>query len=71
MFERSKFSTSCIYKHSQNTAKTVDAKVLSQHRVYELLKEQVFLGVVEPTRTAVEEEKEATWNIGWFRILLC
>lgn len=45
------FSTSRIYKRYQNTAETVDAKVLSEHRVYELLKEQAFLGVVESTRT--------------------
>ncbi|WP_254533554.1 Cdc6/Cdc18 family protein [Natrinema gelatinilyticum] len=45
------FSTSRIYERYQKTAEKVDAKVLSEHRVYELLKEQAFLGVVESTRT--------------------
>ena len=45
------FSTSQIYDRYQTTAKTIDANVLSEHRVYELLKEQAFLGVVESTRT--------------------
>lgn len=33
------------------TAKSLDATVLGEHRVYELLKEQAFLGVIESTRT--------------------
>lgn len=45
------FSTSRIYERYQETAETVGAKVLSEHRVYELLNEQAFLGVVESTRT--------------------
>ena len=45
------FSTSCIYQRYQETAEKVGTKVLSEHRVYELLKEQAFLGVVESTRT--------------------
>ena len=45
------FSTSRIYKRYQKTAEKIDADVLSEHRVYELLKEQAFLGVIESTRT--------------------
>lgn len=45
------FSTSRIYERYQETAEQLDATVLSEHRVYELLKEQAFLGVVESTRT--------------------
>ena len=45
------FSTSRIYERYQETAEKIDATVLSEHRVYELLKEQAFLGVVESTRT--------------------
>ena len=45
------FSTSRIYDRYQETAEKIDATVLSEHRVYELLKEQAFLGVVESTRT--------------------
>ena len=45
------FSTSRIYERYKETANKVDAKTLSEHRVYELLKEQAFLGVVESTRT--------------------
>jgi cell division control protein 6 len=45
------FSTSRIYERYKETADKVDAKTLSEHRVYELLKEQAFLGVVESTRT--------------------
>lgn len=45
------FSTSQIYELYQDTTEKIDAKVLSEHRVYELLKEQAFLGVVESTRT--------------------
>ncbi|MWV65453.1 AAA family ATPase [Halorubrum sp. JWXQ-INN 858] len=45
------FSTSKIYERYQETTQKVEAKVLSEHRVYELLKEQAFLGVVESTRT--------------------
>lgn len=45
------FSTSHIYKRYAATAAKLDTKVLSEHRVYELLKEQAFLGVVESTRT--------------------
>jgi len=45
------FSTSRIYERYGETAEQIDATVLSEHRVYELLKEQAFLGVVESTRT--------------------
>lgn len=45
------FSTSRIYDRYTETAEKIDANVLSEHRVYELLKEQAFLGVVESTRT--------------------
>jgi cell division control protein 6 len=45
------FSTSRIYRHYSETVSTIDATTLSEHRVYELLKEQAFLGVVESTRT--------------------
>ena len=45
------FSTSRIYERYKAIAQQVDATVLSEHRVYELLKEQAFLGVVESTRT--------------------
>lgn len=45
------FSTSRIYERYQKTVEKVDAKVLSEHRIYELLKEQAFLGVMESTRT--------------------
>ena len=45
------FSTSRIYERYRGTAETIGANVLSEHRVYELLKEQAFLGVVESTRT--------------------
>lgn len=45
------FSTSRIYERYQETAGKVDSKILSEHRVYELLREQAFLGVVESTRT--------------------
>lgn len=45
------FSTSDIYERYKKTAAKVDAKILSEHRVYELLNEQAFLGVVESTRT--------------------
>jgi cell division control protein 6 len=45
------FTTSCIYERYQKTAEKIDATILSEHRVYELLKEQAFLGVVESTRT--------------------
>jgi cell division control protein 6 len=45
------FSTSRIYRRYRETADRIDATVLSEHRVYELLKEQAFLGVVESTRT--------------------
>jgi cell division control protein 6 len=45
------FSTSRIYDRYQKTVEKVDATLLSEHRVYELLKEQAFLGVVESTRT--------------------
>jgi cell division control protein 6 len=45
------FSTSRIYERYQETAEKIDATILSEHRVYELLKEQAFLGVVESTRT--------------------
>ncbi|RRJ29690.1 Cdc6/Cdc18 family protein [Halocatena pleomorpha] len=45
------FSTSHIYDHYTEIADTLGTKTLSEHRVYELLKEQAFLGVVESTRT--------------------
>ncbi len=45
------FSTSRIFDRYKKTAEKIDATVLSEHRVYELLKEQAFLGVVESTRT--------------------
>jgi len=45
------FSTNRIYERYQATTEKADAKTLSEHRVYELLKEQAFLGVVESTRT--------------------
>ena len=45
------FSTSRIFERYKETAKKIDATILSEHRVYELLKEQAFLGVVESTRT--------------------
>jgi cell division control protein 6 len=45
------FSTSRIYERYQETAEKINATILSEHRVYELLKEQAFLGVVESTRT--------------------
>jgi len=40
-----------FYERYQATTEKADAKTLSEHRVYELLKEQAFLGVVESTRT--------------------
>lgn len=45
------FSTSRIYSRYESTCEKLDATVLGEHRVYELLKEQAFLGVVESTRT--------------------
>ena len=45
------FSTSRIYERYKETCEKIDAKVLGEHRVYELLNEQAFLGVVESTRT--------------------
>lgn len=45
------FSTSRIYNRYKTTTQQIEATVLSEHRVYELLKEQAFLGVVESTRT--------------------
>jgi cell division control protein 6 len=45
------FSTSRIYNQYSETVGQIDANTLSEHRVYELLKEQAFLGVVESTRT--------------------
>ena len=45
------FSTRRIYDRYQETAEKLGAKVLGEHRVYELLNEQAFLGVVESTRT--------------------
>ena len=45
------FSTSRIYDRYEETTKKIDANILGEHRVYELLKEQAFLGVVESTRT--------------------
>ncbi|MCU4741294.1 orc1/cdc6 family replication initiation protein [Halobacteria archaeon AArc-m2/3/4] len=45
------FSTSQIYERYKRTTERLEASVLSEHRVYELLKEQAFLGVVESTRT--------------------
>ena len=49
--EENEFSTSQIYERYTATAESLDAKILGEHRVYELLKEQAFLGVVESTRT--------------------
>nr|WP_241768102.1 hypothetical protein [Haloferax sp. ATB1] len=40
-----------MYERYEATTEKADAKTLSEHRVYELLKEQAFLGVVESTRT--------------------
>lgn len=48
--QEDEFSTSRIYERYTDTTEKLDAKVLSAHRVYELLKEQAFLGVVESTR---------------------
>ena len=45
------FSTSRIYERYKRVAAELDVNVLGEHRVYELLKEQAFLGVVESTRT--------------------
>ncbi len=45
------FSTSRIYERYRGTCDTLGANVLGEHRVYELLKEQAFLGVVESRRT--------------------
>jgi cell division control protein 6 len=45
------FSTSHIYNRYTHTATKLDTTVLSEHRVYELLREQAFLGVIESTRT--------------------
>lgn len=48
---KDEFSTSHIYDHYTEIANTLSTKTLSEHRVYELLKEQAFLGVLESTRT--------------------
>ncbi|WP_440009471.1 Cdc6/Cdc18 family protein [Halomicrococcus sp. SG-WS-1] len=48
---RDEFSTSEIYERYQVVCKQLSVNVLGEHRVYELLKEQAFLGVVESTRT--------------------
>ncbi|XVH30939.1 Cdc6/Cdc18 family protein [Haloferacaceae archaeon DSL9] len=45
------FSTSQIYERYKRTCDTLETTVLGEHRVYELLKEQAFLGVVESRRT--------------------
>jgi cell division control protein 6 len=45
------FSTSHIYNRYTKTATKLDTTVLSEHRIYELLREQAFLGVIESTRT--------------------
>ena len=45
------FSTSQIYGRYEQTCQELGTTVLGEHRVYELLKEQAFLGVVESTRT--------------------
>ncbi len=45
------FSTSRIYERYKRVASELDVNILGEHRVYELLKEQAFLGVVESTRT--------------------
>lgn len=45
------FSTSRVYERYKQTTEKVNAKTLSEHRIYELLKEQAFLGVIESTRT--------------------
>lgn len=49
--EDEEFSTSQIYERYNQTVDKLDANPLGEHRVYELLKEQAFLGVVESTRT--------------------
>lgn len=49
--KENEFSTSRIYERYVETAEKLDVQLLSEHRVYELLKEQAFLGVVESTRT--------------------
>lgn len=49
--DKTEFSTKRIYDRYTKTADSLDAKILGEHRVYELLKEQAFLGVVESTRT--------------------
>ena len=38
-------------RQTDNPLEKADAKTFSEHRVYELLKEQAFLGVAESTRT--------------------
>ncbi|WP_327054143.1 Cdc6/Cdc18 family protein [Halomicrococcus gelatinilyticus] len=45
------FSTSEIYERYQSVCEQLSVNILGEHRVYELLKEQAFLGVVESTRT--------------------
>jgi cell division control protein 6 len=45
------FSTSRIYERYQETVDTVDVSSITENRVYQLLKEQAFLGVLESTRT--------------------
>lgn len=47
----SEFSTNKVYTHYEDVCEEIDATILSEHRVYELLKEQAFLGVVESRRT--------------------
>jgi cell division control protein 6 len=49
--DRDEFSTSEIYERYEETAEKTGSNVLSEHRVYELVKAQAFRGVVESTRT--------------------
>lgn len=45
------FTTNRVYDRYQTATDNAGVKTLSEHRVYELLKEQAFLGVIESTRT--------------------
>jgi cell division control protein 6 len=49
--QEDEFSTSEIYERYQSVCEQLSVNILGEHRVYELLKEQAFLGVVESTRT--------------------
>jgi len=48
-----------IYERYQATTEKADAESLSEHRVYELLKEQAILGVVESTRAGGGRSKDS------------